>query len=207
MEECKMQDSTMMKQSPASDAGRLRHAIQRWLKFTTAAILCCLWLPANGFGAEFSSLGSVQHSAILANNTADGGHVLKHITGATPPAPYTQRHATMFSDGGHYTTIWNSYSTNVNGIDCLGGAGNGTTVSEQVPVDELQDDDTLEVCQCGANVVNRSCQRGYYNYSSTITFVFRVVGGQWILLTAYPLYGDPTVDLCVGAPAQHRKLQ
>jgi hypothetical protein len=185
----------------------MKPGTRRWLKFTGAVVLCCLWVSLNGFAAECSSLNSVRHSAVLANNTADGGHVLKHITGAIPPAPYSQRYATMFADAGQYTTIWNSYATNVNGVDCRDGARNGTTVSQQVPVSQLQEEDTLEVCQCGANVSNRRCQRGFYNFSSTITFVFRMVNDNWILLTAYPLYGDPTTDLCVGSPQPRQNLR
>ncbi len=183
--------------------------MQRRIQFVCVAVLCCLFFSADGFAAPCGSIQSAQNSAILANNTAAGGHVLKHITGAVNP-PTSQKLATMFADTGQYTNVWSGYTQYGAQIDCADGSANGAKVSQQIAVSDLNlstDDDTLQVCQCGANVANNVCQLGYYNVSSTITFVFKVVNSQWILLTAYPLNGAPTPNVCVGtAPAASKKL-
>lgn len=183
--------------------------IQRWIQLVCVAALCCLFFSADGFAAPCGTVTSVQNSAILANNTADGGHVLKHITGAVNP-PTSQRNATMFADTGQYSNVWNGYTQYGVQVDCADGSANGAKVSQQIAVSDLNlstDDDTLQACQCGTNVVNNTCRKGYFNFSSTITFVFKVVNSKWILLTAYPLYGVPTTDVCVGqAPGASKKL-
>ncbi|MDA8456432.1 hypothetical protein M4R22_16850 [Acidovorax sp. GBBC 3334] len=150
-----------------------------------AAILATGLYSAGAHAEPCRAMASVQQSGISANNNAAGGHLNQHIFGATPPAGLSQATKTLFSSVEEYTGFWNNY---LNPDKYKGDAVNcsGSDARQKVTVYSVLKKDKIGGFNCTAANAQGVCTTKTSSQYSNIQLDFKVVGGQWILLTAYP---------------------
>ncbi|GKS85460.1 hypothetical protein AVMA1855_14930 [Acidovorax sp. SUPP1855] len=150
-----------------------------------AALLMAPGLSRTAHAVECRAIATVQHSAVSANNNADGGHLNQHVFGATPPKGSSQKDKTLFSSVGEYSGFWNNYQDpkkyKGTAVDC-----SGTHARQKVTVYSVLKKDLIGGFNCTAANANGECTTKTKSQFSNIQLDFEVVGGKWILLTAYP---------------------
>lgn len=139
--------------------------------------------PANA--AECRTIPSVQNSAPSASNNAAGGHVNQHVYGAVPPAGRSQATKTLFSSVSEYNGFWNNYQNpqkyKGNAVNC-----SGDHARQKVTVYSVLKKDKIGGYNCTAAGANGQCTSKTKSQFTNVQLDFEIVGGHWILLTAYP---------------------
>ncbi|GKS90872.1 hypothetical protein [Acidovorax sp. SUPP2539] len=150
-----------------------------------AALLMAPGLSRTAHAVECRAIATVQHSAVSANNNADGGHLNQHVFGATPPKGSSQQDKTLFSSVGDYSAFWNSYQDpkkyKGNAVKC-----SGTHARQKVTVYSVLKQDLIGGFNCTAANANGECTTKTKSQFSNVQLDFERVGSKWILLTAYP---------------------
>ncbi|AVS73891.1 hypothetical protein [Paracidovorax cattleyae] len=151
-----------------------------------AALLLAAGLYTQGAQAEpCRAIASVQQSGVSANNNAAGGHLNQHIFGATPPQGSSQATKTLFSSVEEYKGFWNNYldpkKYTGNAVNC-----SGKSAHQKVTVYSVLKKDRIGGFNCTAADGQGQCTAKTASQYSNVQLDFEVVGGQWILLTAYP---------------------
>lgn len=151
------------------------------------AVVALGMAPNAAWAADCRTIATVTHSADLANNTADGGHVDKHVVGQPVPAGSTQGvGTTAYENITSYNAVWGAYLADTTSPvpDCLStGSGN---IDPNVPVANLGLPLPLAISTCATSAAGVCTAWGAATATSA-QFVFRrLASGDWILLTAFP---------------------
>lgn len=161
----------------------------RALAWVSALLVLVLSVAPNAAWAlDCRGINTVANSAILANNTAAGGHVAKHVIGQPhPPGPPATLNTTAFQNGGDYAQAWAAYAGlalaqgQAGYPDCVQGAA----PYMQIPLATLGIAN-LNLQQC-TNIANGACTAwGAAAAANSVQFGFVNNGGNWILNTAFP---------------------
>ncbi|HTW84309.1 MAG TPA: hypothetical protein VMD91_09600 [Candidatus Sulfotelmatobacter sp.] len=139
---------------------------------------------AQASAAACKDVPTIIHSADLANNTADGGHVKQHVLGETPPVGTSQAGKTLFADKAKYAAAWRQY-TYYGTAQCAGGS-EGKVANQTMTLDQLHMGH-LDAYSCTAANPNGTCSAKTLYMAHSITYGFKFTGGKWILNTCYPI--------------------
>jgi hypothetical protein len=156
--------------------------LSRTLVACAASLIVAAYaLSSPAAAAECKTLQSVQQSAIPANNTAAGGHLTGHISGATPPPDWNYTNKTLYTSSSEYTGAWNNYVKlkQDNPLQCSVNAAN-----QAVSVQKLLNKPVIGAISCK----NATCTTSNKTQMKNITFAFiyNTPTKQWILNTSYP---------------------
>lgn len=150
-----------------------------------AALLMAPGLSRPAHAVECRTIASVQASAVSSNNNDAGGHLNQHIFGATPPKGSSQTGKTLFTSIGEYSNVWNNYQNpekfRGDAIAC-----SGTKARQKVTVYSVLKKDMIGGFNCTAANAKGECTSKTKSQHKKIQLDFKLVQGQWILLTAYP---------------------
>lgn len=129
--------------------------------------------------ADCKSIPSVQNSGIPGNNTAAGGHLTGHISGATPPAGWNYTNKSLFTSEAEYMGAWRNYikNTTIATVNC-----SGNQAQDSVSVQTLLKKDTIGAISCK----NATCTESNKTQFPRIFFGYILHNGTWILNTAFP---------------------
>lgn len=150
------------------------------------AVVALGMAPNAAWAADCRTIATVTHSANLANNTADGGHVDKHVVGQPVPAGSTQGVGTTAYDNiTSYNAVWGAYLADTTSPvpNCLSTGSD--KIDPNVPVANLGLPLPLAISTCTTTSPN-GCTAWGAATATSAQFVFKRLGGDWILLTAFP---------------------
>jgi hypothetical protein len=148
---------------------------------SAAVVVAVLLTTGQASAAACKLTGSVTHSAVLGNNSADGGHVKAHVLGETPPAGQSQNNRTLFADGAKYAAAWRQYGY-YGTVNC----GGGHAISQTLTLAQLHMT-SLDAYSCTAADGAGRCTAKTLYIAQSVTFAFVQAGGHWILNTCYPV--------------------
>jgi hypothetical protein len=149
--------------------------------FAASLIVAAYAWVSPAAGAECKTIKSVDHSAVPANNTADGGHLTGHISGAAPPPGWDYTNKTLFTSASEYTGAWGNYVKlkQENPLNC-----STDSASQAVSVEKLLKKPVIGAISCK----NATCTQSNKTQMKNIffAFVYNTAKKQWILNTAFP---------------------
>src|SRR4051794_24178734 len=147
------------------------------------SMIALLVISERSFAQNCWTLPSVTQSAMIANNTAAGGHLTQHISGETPPPHESQVNKTLFVNSGQY----------IDAVQQAIAAGRGQQECPAVPAQgQLSKRQTIRLAQpapmyyCANDNNDGTCRISNPLNASQVWFVFSYNNGSWILNSAYP---------------------